>query len=208
VSTQGAPNLHIPRLAWVMALLALLVVGVIATQGHAIAQEDGNERAQKIVKIDPGPNTAYISPDLWVVLQNQANGVDGTPATITMALAYKPDADANLTAAITSAGGTVKETGVEIATSKALAIIQRPDVYHAELVGSQSTAVPRLDDTLSDIVHALNGGISAEQAVQYAMYVKDNKALVKIDVAETATKAKIRKWLTDKKLYVPTPGTD
>ena len=161
--------------------------------------------------IDPGPGTEYIGPHLWALLQRQANGEDGLPSPLRIRLIDDITDEAALETAIEEAGGTAQGDGVwEIPTAKALAIIQRPDVYYADIVPVGQTdeaADPQLNETLADIASAYANGISAEQAAQYALFIRNGSVAVEVAIADASTEAEVLAWLSERDIYAPpVPG--
>ena len=199
--TQAVPKFHIPRLLWATALISLMVLGAVALSGRV--------EAQQTTAIDPGPGTEYISPRLWAILQRQANGDSNLPLSLDVEFTYALASKKDVTSAIASAGGKRLMEGVwQIPTNKTLGIIQRQDVYRAELygfvVGQGESHAPRMNGTLAEVVAAFKVGLPSAQAAKYALFVKGDGVAVRVGIPDASTEGKVRKWLTGKGLYVPT----
>ena len=184
--------------------------------------------------IDTGANTAHLEPDLWALLQQHANGTS-VPATITVELRHapaedSPDAPGQMTPTstpdalddyMTSIAAThVEGTTWTLATTNTLTVIQRSDVYGAELVtatksdgtawtptGSPYEDHAGLDDLLNDIVEAHHNGIGASQAGLMALYANADGVLLKVKTDNETQMDAIRSWLSAREVYV-LPETD
>lgn len=110
----------------------------------------------------------------------------------------------SLSDAVTSAGGVHVAGNVwRIPTGKALAIIQREDVYRADLESPTATTNPRLDGTLNSIITALAGTVPAEAAVQYSMFTREDGVVVEAHVPTAKMATAVRNWAAQQGIYVP-----
>ena len=163
--------------------------------------------------IDLGANTEYIGPHLWVILQRQADG-ETVPDFVVVEIGYRIDleVDPPLEEFIHSVGGErVAEYTWRIPTKNALSVIQRPDLLHMaqlpEATEGEAEPYPTMDDTLNDIVAAYTGGVTEEDAVRYALFVRAGSVVLEMETPDAATVGSIRKWLTQRGVYVP-PESD
>ena len=159
--------------------------------------------------IDLGANTEYVGPHLWVILQRHANG-EAVPDFVVVEIGYRTDleVDPPLEEFIHSVGGErVAEHTWRIPTSNAVSVIQRPDLLHmaqpAEATEGEADPYPTMDDTLNDIVVAYTGGVTGASAVRYAMFVWEESVVLEMETPDAATVESIRKWLTQRGVYVP-----
>ena len=162
--------------------------------------------------IQLGDNTEYVGPDLWVILQRHAEGKT-VPASVEVGIGYRTDLEVAppLDEHIYTVGGErVSEYTWRVPTSGALEIIQRPDLLHmaqpAEATKGEVDPYPTMDDTLNNIVVAYEGGIEAEHAVRYAMFVWEDSVVLEMEAPAAATVGKIREWLSQQGVYVPSPS--
>ena len=189
-------------------LAALLVVVVLYLSSgpvpHSFAQGG---------PIDLGANTKYVGPHLWAMLQRHADG-EVVPDFVMVEIGYSTDleVDPPLEEFIKSAGGEkVAEYTWRIPTENALSVIQRTDlVYMAqppEATEGEADPYPTMDGTLKDIVAAYAGGVRAADAVQYALFVREESVVLEMQAHDAATVGRIRRWLTQRSVYVP-PASD
>ena len=157
--------------------------------------------------IDLGPSTAYISPKLWVILQKHSDG-EIVPLHNLVEFGFRTDIPSTTTLeeAIFSAGGTqTAQFTYRIPTTTLLTIIQRPDVinvaHHTEDDGTPDP-YPKMNDILKDVATAYAGGIAADNAAQYALYIHEDKILVALISEDDTTTESIRGWLTQNNIYV------
>ena len=214
------------RLAMGCAVIAVIAIAVFFTGANETA---ARPNPQSATPIDTGANTAHLEPDLWALLQQHANGTS-VPATITVALRHappedSPDAPGQMTPTstpdalddyMTSISAThVEGTTWTLATTKTLAVIQRSDVYGAELVTatkSDDTAWKptdssyedhaRLDDLLNDIAEANHNGIGVSQAGLMALYANADGVLLKVKTGSETQIDAVRRWLSARDVYV------
>ena len=194
-----------PTQATLAALLVVLVLYVSSGPvPHASAQGG---------PIDLGPNTEYVGPHLWAMLQRHAED-EVVPDLVVVEIGYHTDleVDPPLEEFIKSAGGEkVAEYTWRIPTENALLVIQRPDlVYMAqppEATEGDADPYPTMDGTLNDIVAAYAGGITGENAVRYALFVREDSVVLEMQAPDAATVKRIRRWLTRRSVHVP-PESD
>ena len=195
----------LPTQAFQAALLVVVVLylssGVVP---HVSAQG---------TPIDLGANTEYVGPHLWAILQRHADG-EAVPDFVVVEIGYHsdPEVDPPLGEFIHSVGGErVAEYTWRIPTGNALSVIQRPDLLHMaqspEATEGEAEPYPTMDDTLNDIVAAYTGGVTEEDAVRYALFVWEGSVVLEMETPDTATVGSIRKWLTQRGVYVP-PESD
>ncbi len=160
-----------------------------------------------------GDNTEYVGPYLWTTLQRHADG-EAVPDIVVVEIGYRTDleVDPPLEEFIRSTGGErVAEFTWRIPSGKALSVIQRPDLLYMaqppEANEGETDPYPNMDGTLDDIVVAYTGGIPAEHAVRYAMFIWDGSVVLEMESSDAATVESIRKWLTQQGVYVP-PASD
>lgn len=178
--------------------------------------------AESQTPIDTGQGTEYIDPQLWATLQHHADGTSGLPSTLTIALGWEwPDEDA-LFQMIEDAGGVRNERDDyiwQIPTESVLEIIQRPDVYYAEIPPSEGfdqreTATveaaqagpawpPKepMNSVLADVVKAYCLGIAAEQAAQYALFARGERVFVRVVIDDGDTREQVLAWLDARDIY-------
>ncbi len=163
--------------------------------------------------IDLGASTQYVGPHLWVILQRYADG-ETVPDFVVVEIGYRIDleVDPPLEEFIHSVGGErVAEYTWRIPTKNALSVIQRPDLLHMaqppEATEGEAEPYPTMDDTLNDIVAAYTGGVTEEDAVRYALFVRAGSVVLEMETPDAATVGSIRKWLTQRGVYVP-PESD
>ncbi len=194
-----------------VGLFLAVTIGILSTipgvQTPAEARMPAQEQGTEPTAIDPGPGTGYIDPDLWSILQDQANG-EGVPPRITIKLGTWSNVkvEVRLGKFIRSVGGKkVAADTWDVPTANALEIIQRPDVFEAliiqEGVSGAATIPANLDDTLGDIVEALDNKVVATSASQYAMFARGDSVVVAVKSPDAATIASIRAWLKKKDVY-------
>lgn len=142
------------------------------------------------------------------MLHRHADG-ETVPDDVVVRLGSLIDADVDipLDEYITSVGGEkLGEYTYRIPTAELLSVIQRPDVFYAAQPEDATEVVdpyPTLDQTLNDVVAAYAGGVPAENAAQYAKFIKDDLVLVVMNATDAATIASIRQWLEIRNVYVP-----
>ena len=160
-----------------------------------------------------GDNTEYVGPYLWTTLQRHADG-ETVPDSLVVEIGYRTDlaVDPPLEEFINSAGGErVAEHTWLIPTKNALSVIQRLDLLYmaqpAEATEGETAPYPTMDGTLGDIVVAYTGGIPAEHAARYAMFVREGSVVLEMESSDAATVESIREWLTLQGVYVP-PASD
>ena len=66
---------------------------------------------------------------------------------------------------------------------------------------------PTMDGTLNDIVAAYAGGITGENAVWYALFVREDSVVLEMQAPDAATVKRIRRWLIRRSVHVP-PESD
>ena len=185
-------------------LAALLVVLVLYLSSgpvpHASAQGG---------PIDLGANTEYVGPHLWAMLQRHADG-EVVPDFAVVEIGYRTDleVDPPLEEFIKSAGGEkVAEYTWRIPTENALSVIQRPDLSHMAKVPEETEGdadpYTTMDGNLNDIVAAYAGGITGENAVRYALLVREDSVVLEMQTPDAATVKRIRRWLTRRSVHVP-----
>lgn len=165
--------------------------------------------------VDFGPGFEYIGPDLWALLYKQALGEE-VPERLDVYFEwsyYGYEEEQEILDAIKAAGG-VQKKGPErdfydIPTSAILPILQLPDVYAAEIYTDldigipQAEGTPVMDETLRTVIKAYRGGVPADQAVLYAMFVRNESMATYIQFKDSETMDAAVEWLEHLGLYVP-----
>ncbi len=198
--------------ALAVGLLVAVTIGILSTTpgvpNSAEARMLTQEQETEPTSIDPGPGTGYIGPQLWGVLQAQANS-QGVPPRITIKIGTLPNVDVEVGIGkfVRSLGGKkVADDTWDVPTDQALQVIQRPDVHDAILlrdgVSGAVTVPANLDDTLGDVATAYANGVTASSAAQYAMFVRRDSVVVAIKAPNAVTITNIRAWLKKKGVYV------
>ncbi len=212
------------RLFGLVGVTALAILAFTACDSQQPNGADCTPAKDDQIPIDIGQGTEYIDPQLWATLQRHANGDSGLPASMTMALGWEwPEEDA-IFKAIEDAGGVrdgEDEYMWRIPTENILAILQRPDVFYAEIpppegFDQRATATVEavqsdqrwpptepMNHVLADVVKAYCLGIAAEQAAQYALFSRGDSVAVRVVNDDAETKAGVRAWLDDRNIYAP-----
>ena len=188
--------------AVLLTLLVLCLLSGVAPRVHAQGEP-----------VQLGPNIEYIGPYLWAMLQRHADG-EAVPDFVVVAVSGRTDVEADppLEEFIKFVGGEeVEKYTWRIQTGHMLAVVKRPDAVGFaqphELVENKPDRYPTLGETLEDIIAAFEGGITAERAIWYALYVHGASVLVEMQAPDTNEVASIRDWLTGREVYVP-PAED
>ena len=168
----------------------------------------GQSRQGQRVLIDPGPGTTHIDPYLWGQLHRQAEGLP-VPDRVTVSIGSYTEFDIkpSLEEFIASLGGEqVAPHTWDLPTGEILGVVQRPDVFEVEMAPESVTEEPSINtrpyDSLRMVVAALDNGVPAESAAQYAMFIKDDSVAVGMNAPDAGTIASIRAWLNTKNVYV------
>ncbi|MYC31224.1 MAG: hypothetical protein F4X65_14235 [Chloroflexi bacterium] len=164
------------------------------------------------VPIHLGENTEYVGPRLWAILQRHSDG-GAVPDYVVVEIGYRDDLEVGppLEEFIISGGGEkIAEYTWRIPTGNVLPVIQRPDLLYMaqpeEATEGGTGPYPTMDDTLNDIVVAYTGGVTGDNAVRYAMFVREESVVLEVKSPDEATVEIIREWLTRQGVYVPPPG--
>ena len=189
-------------------LAALLVVVVLYLSSGPVPHASGQG-----APIDLGANTEYVGPHLWAMLQRHADG-EVVPDFVVVEIGHRTDleVDPPLEEFIKSVvGEEVAKHTWRIPTENALSVIQRPDLEYMaqplEATEGEADPYPTMDGTLNDIVAAYVGGVRAADAVQYALFVREESVVLEMQAPDAATVGRIRRWLTRRSVYVP-PASD
>ena len=179
------------------------------------AADDGRDKADFL-----GPNTEYIDPALVALLYGHAAG-EATPAKVRLAIGYDyrdiaewADLEAGwaaLEAYIEESGGTPDGEYIWLMPIGLVpSVMCRPDVAFVDLVDPDGTPswksrekpYHNLNDALSDVVVAHQGGMPENQAALYALFVRGNSVVVIIQVPNAETEGSVLDWLAQRKIYV------
>ena len=168
--------------------------------------DDGRDKADYL-----GPNTEYIDPALVALLYDHAAG-EATPAEVRLAIAANDHQDETaLEAYIEAGGGTPDGEYIWLMPIGLVpSVMCRPDVVVAGLVDpdgtpsweSRENPYHNLNDVLSDIVAAHQGGMPENQAALYALFVRGNSVAVFIEAADAETWGSVLDWLGQRDIYV------
>ena len=160
-----------------------------------------------------GPNTEYLDPVLATLLYAQAAG-EAPSTTVRVAIVYDLgiSIEPTLEAYIQAGGGTFDGEDVwPMPIGLVPSVICRPDTIMAFLVEPDGTLssdqrqkpYPNLNDVLTDVVVAHQGGMPENQAALYALFVRDNAVAVHVQVPDAETAGDIRAWLAERNIYAP-----
>lgn len=158
-----------------------------------------------------GPNTEYIDPALVALLYDHA-AVETTPAKVRLAIGSQDiRGETALEAYIEEGGGTPDGEYIWLMPIGLVpSVMCRPDVVVAGLVDPDGTPswesrekpYHNLDDVLSDVVAAHQGGMPEDQAALYALFVQGNSVAVFIQVPDAETMGSVLDWLDQRNIYV------
>ena len=193
-----------------LALVALLMIpGNSESRAHA-----------QSTSVSLGENTEYISPELWGTLQKHADGED-VPTNVIVELGTRSDITVTpvLSEYLTSINAVAiegKKDTYRIPTASALSVVQRADVavvIKPEPEGATGQVVTpgilsQLDDSLQDVVKAVDEGIDADEAARYAKFIANEYVLIAVNADNASTISSIRSWLMRRMIYVPPTPSD
>ena len=158
-----------------------------------------------------GPNTEYIDPALVALLYDHAAG-EATSARVRLAIVPRDFQEASaLEAYIEGGGGTPDgEYGWLMPIGLVPSVVCRPDVAIAGLVDpdgmpgweSRDNPYHNLNDALSDVVAAHQGGMPENQAALYALFVRGNSVAVIVQTSDAETEGSVLDWLAQRNIYV------
>ena len=158
-----------------------------------------------------GPNTEYIDPALVALLYDHAAG-EATPAKVRLAIGSQDmQGETDFEAYIEGGGGTPDGEYIWLMPIGLVpSVMCRPDVVIAGLVDpdgtpsweSRESPYHNLDDVLSDVVAAHQGGMPEDQAALYALFVLGNSVAVIIQIPVAETVASVLDWLAQRNIYV------
>ena len=160
-----------------------------------------------------GPNTSYIAPALVGLLYDRP--ADEAPADLVrLGIGYSPESstEPSFDTYIRESGGTSDGDHVWLMPIGLVpSVVCRPDVFFVGLAEADGTLssehreklYPNLEEVLTDVVVAHQGGMPENQAALYAFGVRGGTVAVSVQVPDAETGDAIRAWLAQRNIYAP-----
>ena len=171
-----------------------------------------------VVGIDTGKGTVFVDPELLAIITKHAAGDDRASGQLRVFLGWD-ETDIPLNDFLIGQGG-VRETDTynpdflhanlfwRIPVESMLTVIQHPGVWSAELweVGQteqrEPPRHPKLEKTANLVVTAWQLGVPAENAAQYAIFVRGDRVLVWIYAENGPDFEEMIAWLESQGIYI------
>ena len=171
-----------------------------------------------VVGIDTGKGTVFVDPELLAIITKHAAGDDRASGQLRVFLGWD-ETDIPLNDFLIGQGG-VRETDTynpdflhanliwRIPVESMLTVIKHPGVWSAELweVGQteqrEPPRHPKLEKTANLVVTAWQLGVPAENAAQYAIFVRGDRVLVWIYAENGPDFEEMIAWLESQGIYI------
>ena len=171
-----------------------------------------------VVGIDTGKGTVFVDPELLAIITKHAAGDDRASGQLRVFLGWD-ETDIPLNDFLIGQGG-VRETDTynpdflhanliwRIPVESMLTVIQHPGVWSAGLweVGQteqrEPPRHPKLEKTANLVVTAWQLGVPAENAAQYAIFVRGDRVLVWIYAENGPDFEEMIAWLESQGIYI------
>ena len=181
-------------------------------------QPTGLQATPPVVGIDTGKGTVFVDPELLAIIAKHAAGDEGAPRQLRVRLSWD-GLDIPLNDFIVSQGG-VRETDTynpdlplanliwRVPVKSMPAILQHPGVRAAGLWEDgqkerrERPRHPKLEETANLIVTAWQLGVPAENAAQYALFIRDDRVFVTIHAENGPDLEALIAWLESQGTHI------